>query len=234
MRKTVLAGISISLLAVMMFTACGDTQTNSKGRNSVSASSVHMNLENSSDDTTSVLSESSSSAITSSKKITSSERMVSSMSNEMLSSYLLTKRESIPNGTSLKITASKMLKANQQPDYYQKGNFTMVVMKNEKDLTTFKNTINNDAHNYDRYSKDFFEANTLMAVFIPHLSGSIKAQVKSLIQTEDEICIVVTVLTPANHIATDDVNYRFILIETSKDNLLGVKKFEYYKETQAY
>ncbi len=161
-------------------------------------------------------------------------KLIQNSNNEIGFNYPLTKRESIPNGTSLKITASKMLRVNQQPAYYQKGNFTMVVMKNEKDLTTFKNTINDDVHNYDRYNKDFFENNTLMAVFIPYLSGSIKAQVKSLIQTEDEICIIVTVLTPANHILTDDVNYQFMLIETSKDNLSGVKNFGYYKETQTY
>ena len=84
MRKIVLAGISISLLAGIIFTACGDTQTALKGESSVSASSVYMNSEISSADISSVLSESvsftmtSSNKAVSSNKITSSEKIVSS------------------------------------------------------------------------------------------------------------------------------------------------------------
>lgn len=75
MRKMVLAGISISLLAMIIFTACGNTQIDIKGGSSVSVSSVHINLENSSDDTASVLSESASSVITSSNKAFNSNKV---------------------------------------------------------------------------------------------------------------------------------------------------------------
>ena len=78
MRKMVLAGISISLLAMIIFTACGNTQIDIKGGSSVSVSSVHINLENSSDDTASVLSESASSVITSSNKAFNSNKVTSS------------------------------------------------------------------------------------------------------------------------------------------------------------
>lgn len=78
MRKMVLAGIAISLLAMIIFTACGNTQIDIKGGSSVSVSSVHINLENSSDDTASVLSESASSVITSSNKAFNSNKVTSS------------------------------------------------------------------------------------------------------------------------------------------------------------
>ena len=78
MRKMVVAGISISLLAMIIFTACGNTQIDIKGGSSVSVSSVHINLENSSDDTASVLSESASSVITSSNKAFNSNKVTSS------------------------------------------------------------------------------------------------------------------------------------------------------------
>ena len=66
------------VLAMIIFTACGNTQIDIKGGSSVSVSSVHINLENSSDDTASVLSESASSVITSSNKAFNSNKVTSS------------------------------------------------------------------------------------------------------------------------------------------------------------
>ena len=55
-----------------------NTQIDIKGGSSVSVSSVHINLENSSDDTASVLSESASSVTTSSNKAFNSNKVTSS------------------------------------------------------------------------------------------------------------------------------------------------------------
>lgn len=93
MRKIILAGISISLLAGMIFTACEDAQTDLKRESSVSVSSVYMNSEISSADIASVLSESASSTVTSSNKAVSSNKITSS--EKIVSSNKVTSFESV-------------------------------------------------------------------------------------------------------------------------------------------
>lgn len=78
MKKVILAGMSISLLAGMILTACSDTQTAVKEESSIPASSVRISAENSSEQMTPVSSETNSSEVVSAEQVTSSNTPVSS------------------------------------------------------------------------------------------------------------------------------------------------------------
>lgn len=98
MKKTMTIGMSISLLAGMILTACGDSQATLEGNGSMavpSVSSVSGSSESFSAATSSVLSESASSVATSSNKVTSSTKSSNISQTEVYSKNESEKKNSV-------------------------------------------------------------------------------------------------------------------------------------------
>lgn len=162
----------------------------------------------------------------------------------------LTEREPIQNGETIAIVAEKKMESygdNRLFDKnYSNNKLTLVSMANTAELDMFINTIKECAKNisvydyeywenrYQRYDEEYFQQNTLMALFFPYSSSSIKAEVTSLIRRNDEICIECIMKSPKSGAVNDDVDFRFVVIEVKTADISGVKTWGYHMESQTY
>ena len=262
MRCKTLFGMGLSLLVAMFFVSCGGTQTASKGGSAMPETSTALgssDLSSAPVTTESGTLKPASSAAVSSGKTTPAKTSASSTKSTAVistnteappvskpfSTYLLTERESIQNGETLAIVAERKMDRLFDEDY-SNNKLILVCMSNAAELDTFINTLkecNEDISPYDseylearyqRYGTQYFQQNTLMALFFPYSSSSITAEVTSFVRHKDEICIEWIMKSPEGGVVSDDVDFRFAVIEVKTSDISGVKTWGYHMEGQTY
>ncbi len=165
---------------------------------------------------------------------------------------------SLANGRMLAIKRNDTMLGHSLPLRFSKDGLWVTSVSSEEELDVFKKMMldgyGQDIINYDddwrkfyiehystsleekyrQYDAAYFKENSLVMVFFPYISSSLRGSVTNLVRQGDEICIEWIYHFPESGAASDDVNPRYILVEAKNADLVGVEKWSHHKTIKYY
>lgn len=231
MKKVILAGMSISLLAGMILTACSDTQTAVKEESSIPASSVRISAETSSEQKASISSETIASEAVSADKVTSSKKSASSQasisSEESIIEYPITHINTDPIGHTISFSEGIALDVG---DFSEGKWLDVKIIRSQKQLQLICQ--NGSSGTPQKYDSKFFQNNALIVIYVVRNGdAALSDSVNTLTVNSNKLGISMSYWfpdLPSDGARPCVIGQRLINLEAQKSDIANISKIEVY------
>lgn len=170
----------------------------------------------------------------------------------------VSKVETIPNGKKLSVQPHTTMLRDTLPLRFSKDGLWVVCVSNMTQLDAFKKSMldsyaeslssfDEEYRNrsvdekkteieqaYSQYDAPYFNTKSLVMVFLPYISSSLRGTVTNFVRQGNEICIDWIYHFPKSGAVSDDVNPRYMLVEMKTEDLIGVEKWSHHKTIEYY
>ena len=157
--------------------------------------------------------------------------------------------DTILNGKKLDIESQKTMIRHSLPLSFSKTGLWVTCVSSVAELDAFKQGVL-DAYakrdwdidywsaqieqTYSQYDAAYFNDRSLVMVFLPYISSSLRGTVTNFVKQGNEICIDWIYHFPEGGAASNDDNPRYILVELKTEDLVGVEKWSHHKTIEYY